>query len=75
MNERTLGCVTVDSGEMVIIDPCYLDEEIHDNLRRGVVRGAYVVLKDFGGDGRFPVRYEKTEDGRLLCVIDFGKNR
>ena len=83
---RYLGQVEVDSGTLVIGDPCYLLSRIADG-RAGVDYEAVlqtdepvtspldgqpvVLLRQFGGDGSFPV-FGEYEDGELIrAIVDF----
>mgnify|MGYP003333107657 FL=1 len=84
---RFIGAVEVDSGTLVIGDPCYLLPDAR-NERPGVdaqalyrtgspdaavpiVRDLALLLQRFGGDGRFPV-YGRYDGPELVSVrIDF----
>ena len=74
-NTKLLGQVGVDSGQLLITDPCYLENEIPNyktlceisgqiNYKWGHA-GAGFKLDGFGGDGLFPV-YGVYEDGMLV---------
>ena len=83
---RYLGQVEVDSGTLVIGDPCYLLRRAAEG-RPGVDYEAVlqtddpvtspldgqpvVLLRQFGGDGSFPV-FGEYEDGELIrAIVDF----
>jgi hypothetical protein len=85
---RYLGQVEVDSGTLVIGDPCYLLGRAAEG-RSGVDYEAVlqsddpvtspldgqpvVLLRQFGGDGSFPV-FGEYEDGELIRVsVDFAE--
>ncbi len=73
MTEKLLGHCGVDSGQILMADPCYVEkginypnccEEAHDNAEFGRIG---VKLAGFGGDGTFPV-YGKFIDGMLVSA-------
>ena len=74
-----LGVVGVDSGQLVIADPCYIKDSLPSyeelceidgqiDFPKGYA-GAGVKITDFGGDGIFPVFGEYDKDGLLLNVF------
>ena len=67
-------CVGVDSGSIIIIDPCYV---IRDKAEWADVVGQMgtqqpipykggVILDNFGGDGHFPVEVERDPATGLI---------
>jgi hypothetical protein len=80
---RFLGMVEVDSGTLIIGDPCYVlprasqgragvDYEkvvvTNDGQHASYLAGQPVLLlQNFGGDGTFPV-YGEFEDGEFIGV-------
>ena len=85
---RFLGIVEVDSGTLVVGDPCYLlarrsrgiDGVDYEEVVRSDAAGVAVPLADrpvllisgFGGDGTFPVFGEFDESGLARVTIEFG---
>jgi hypothetical protein len=75
-----LGSVGVDSGMLMITDPCYVDkstreacEEIYkttDNeLNSGVIlNGLALALQTGHGDGMYEVYATRDEEGRILKI-------
>ena len=69
-----IGRVGVDSGQLMIIDPCFLlsrreylntfvgrPQEVQPHeFKRGIVASGW------GGDGNFPVFVKKNKDGLVL---------
>ncbi len=56
-----LGRVPVDSGTLLIVDPCYKNTEKME-----------VSFNDFGGDGIFEVYEHRNTTGRVVRVtIEF----
>lgn len=69
----------VDSGQIVIGDPCYLmsdedyqkmldDCEGQEEVANPVVKDTYgcvALIRHFGGDGVFNVTYEKDDSGLI----------
>lgn len=82
-----VGTITVDSGTVVIADPCYLDsldssymdavigattDGMAGNVKIFTHFGEAVVSRTAFGDGRYPVFVEYREDGRVSkVIIDF----
>jgi hypothetical protein len=59
----------VDSGRLVIIDPCYLGSEGEDAALHYVERGL-AVLVDTGGDGMCQVHQTDDDDGNTAIIIE-----
>jgi hypothetical protein len=72
---KQVGTAGVDSGTLLVIDPCYLDkwgtgehpELSYDAIKQGLTQlhfsngaEAGVVIRGFGGDGGYPVLIEDT---------------
>jgi len=78
MELKELGVVGVDSGQLIITDPCYINTlPVYEKLcdidgqvyfPRGF-EGAGVKITGFGGDGIFPVFGEYDKDGLLVKVV------
>lgn len=78
-----IGHAPVDSGHLLIIDPCYISDEwkptsfnsIFKELERTggqVLEWAAVATHCRNGDGIFPIFAEYGEDGEIeRVVIDF----
>jgi len=75
---KQLGVVGVDSGQLIITDPCYIDSlpnykklcDINGQVYfRDGHPAAGVKIEDFGGDGIFPVFGEYDKDGLLVKVV------
>jgi hypothetical protein len=65
---KRIGQVGVDSGTVVIADPCYVDKLNYDENPRstGPYPAIYGVISQSGyGDGRYPV-YARMEGGRVM---------
>ena len=75
-----IGAIGIDSGQMMLIDPCYtLPEddyklcvkETSNKDRCGIVRGetgglsGFAVTKTFSGDGVYPVFVKRSSDGKI----------
>lgn len=78
---KKVGKVSVDSGQLIIVDPCYLEEALGAAWYKSVClrgaeqgrevtipgsRGRAVVVNSFHGDGRYPI-----EVGGLTATILF----
>jgi hypothetical protein len=69
-DKELVGVVAVDSGCIVIGDPCYVDiaqpaeQEIFSSGGGGQI-GLCVAAPSFGGDGIFPVYAQRGSDGNL----------
>lgn len=59
MSIKTEGYVCIDSGEMIIIDPCHKDS--HPELG--------VTFSGFGGDGRYKVNLIRNEKGLVVQAL------
>ena len=60
MEWELLGEVCVDSGQLMITDPCYIGDDGNDGT----------LTFDSGyGDGVYPVFYQKNEHGRIMTVL------
>jgi len=83
---RYLGQVEVDSGTLVIGDPCYLlgraaegrlgvDYETvlqtDDPVTSPLDGQPVVLLRQFGGDGSFPVFGQYDDGGLVRVIVDF----
>lgn len=80
-----IGEVSVDSGSLMIADPCYVNEATHKKASKArgfsgkggkVLSFAPFLVKDLGfvfesptGDGKFPVWGEFDEHGTLVSII------
>lgn len=63
---EVVGLAGVDSGELLIIDPCYIEnDELVDRL---VEQGIAVKVKTRHGDGLYPV--VDFHDGAFLIDTD-----
>lgn len=75
LTKRHLGVVSVDSGTLVIVDPCYLDTyPLHANLDEWVrsrIGQISVGLEHFGGDGCYYVWGYYRGTKLLRVEIDF----
>ena len=70
MNEdkfEQIGTVAVDSGQVMIIDPCRVldDKEYDDNIVHGkpVEFKNGIINAGWGGDGNFPIFVKKNKNG------------
>ncbi len=77
-NWKLIGSVAVDSGQILIIDPCYVNRLGDDGVARsndGTLELSVVTDTEIG-DGLFPVYVRRNENGckeiRIVCdmVID-----
>jgi len=59
-----IGHTAVDSGELGIIDPCYVDSQAVDDYCQ---RKLAVRFRTEVGDGYFPV-YAKRDNGGLVAI-------
>ena len=80
-----IGRVPGDSGQLLIVDPCYVLPEdgtyqemckgTYDNSETFALSGAFgtgVKLAGFGGDGHYRVCVTKDDSGRVTrATIDF----
>jgi hypothetical protein len=79
------GTVNVDSGQIIIIDPCYLLDGDNDQQNKyenickitlspkghGEILGGF-VSETYYGDGSYPIYAEITPNGQILrMTIDF----
>lgn len=79
---QQVGTFAVDSGQIMIIDPCYVDEgfsygqvcEITTNKEngyKGEFNGGFVT-STLHGDGQYPIMAELNDRGCIIrLVIDF----
>jgi hypothetical protein len=72
---KELGTVTVDSGRLIVMDPCYQNHLSDDFVGKGkgnplkeTSHASVVPIQGFGGDGRFRVSGEFNERGFLESV-------
>ncbi len=67
-----IGTVGVDSGQIVIADPCYvLSKDEYKKLITDYQQQPHefkhgVINSGWGGDGTFPVFVKKDDDGRII---------
>lgn len=87
--KKLIGTIGVDSGQIMIIDPCYIDgswdESSYDECctaslsknRFGAVKSLFAICSSTAyGDGEYPVYAEVDKDGMITSVhIDFIKER
>ena len=79
--ETEVGRVPVDSGQLLIVDPCYVlpdngiyqrvCEQEYDNgetFAFSGVAGIGVKLAGFGGDGSYRVTVTKDDGGRVTSA-------
>jgi len=86
MKTVEIGKVSVDSGQIMIADPCYLDslsDDYYENVCAATEQGAgnakmfthfgmAVVTRTAYGDGLYPVKAEMNDSGTILrLIIDF----
>ena len=64
MREVLLGHVSVDSGEIVIVDPCYKDKPVSDSGKP-----LCVTFTTGLGDGDYPVHAHVDEYGTVKKVV------
>lgn len=73
------GGVWVDSGTLMIVDPCYVDEgfdynewgdriDFENDKVPGPVRGSYAMSTRWG-DGTYPVYVKRDQDGRITAML------
>lgn len=84
MARKLIGTCAVDSGQILLIDPCYIDsmwsDESYEDVCRvslgenqaGHVQSLLATVTSSGwGDGEYPV-YAEYRDGRVASVtIEF----
>lgn len=62
-----IGYCAVDSGFLVIVDPCYVEGE--SDIKKTVTESRLgCIVKGFGGDGQYPVFIEKDDSGLVTAV-------
>ena len=77
-----IGQCSVDSGQILFVDPCYIDSEwqstsydeicavtLSDAGAGTVVNGLAVATSTAYGDGVYPVYAQRDESGRILAVM------
>jgi len=69
LDELGYTAAAVDSGRLVIIDPCYLGPEGEDAALHYVERGL-AVLVNTGGDGMCRVYETDDDDGNTALIIE-----
>ena len=63
----SLPTVSCDSGNLVIVDPCYLkNSKNNDNL---IDRGFATNINTEIGDGEFSIEKKRDRQGRLKQII------
>ena len=78
VERKLIGWVSVDSGTVIVTDPCYVDEgfsydEMHEkwgdfnNTHISGPRDLGVVVQTAWGDGSYPV-YAEIQQGRVMRV-------
>nr|WP_263327860.1 DUF4241 domain-containing protein [Neobacillus sp. Marseille-Q6967] len=80
-NKEIVGRVAVDSGQLLITDPCYLEKKSNESLyeevckkttspkRLGQVLNGLAFATSSGyGDGIYDVFAEKDEEGRVISI-------
>jgi hypothetical protein len=69
ITRKRLWLLGVDSGQLLITDPCYLEsKELPVRPQYGPLTLPYSTP---GGDGVFPV-YEERCEGKIVLVMDQG---
>lgn len=75
-----IGTIGVDSGMLVITDPCYVKEEIdpkceevfklidNEGNSAQILNGFSLALKTGFGDGMYEVTAKRDEEGRIVKV-------
>lgn len=84
IDKEVIGTVGVDSGMLMITDPCYVKEATEDKCeeiykstkkrKAGQILNSYAMaLQTAYGDGLYDVLAKKDEDGRITSIeIKFG---
>jgi len=79
-----IGSIGIDSGQLILGDPCHVDGKPIDEARAGMlgdkhalaipltnVADAAIIVSTGYGDGIYPV-YAQIHDGRVMrVVVDF----
>ena len=63
----SLPTVSCDSGNLIIVDPCYLKNS--DNVNSLVDRGLATSINTEIGDGEFTVEKKRDRRGNLQQII------
>jgi len=82
VSRELLGWVSVDSGTVIITDPCYVDEgfsydDMHKawgDFKQNAIKGPEglgVVVQTAWGDGSYPVYAEIQGDRVMRVTIEF----
>jgi len=76
MPKILIGHVAVDSGQIIMIDPCYEGEDLaaHPEKTNQLVFAknsitAAVLFDTEVGDGMFPVYAHRNKDGELTKIV------
>lgn len=79
--KQIVGSVCVDSGQLLITDPCYLNEKKNEELYEEVCKittspnslgqvlnGLAIATSSGYGDGIYDVLAEKDEEGKVISI-------
>lgn len=64
---KRIGTCACDSGQLTVIDPCYLETEQAVNSRYNLKFGTAFSTEI--GDGCFPVYEQRNRNGKLCRIV------